>query len=253
MPVRCLGPGGGTFGTNRRILSVETTLNDPGQLLSIFMEGALGRSGRKRTRNAVSFLRGHRGFVSASGLLAAAGVAWGIYDSLKNTATGVAGAASAAGAGAAGATGATGALAATGFGGSDGVPAVAPPLPTSMPLEVLRIVRLAVSAARADGEMSAAERALILEHARKAGVEVEAERELDQPHPLAEIVHGVTEETARNDLYTLAFAIVRADEAVTGGERIYLAQLAYQLGIDAATAARLESTAGASIDAAGHA
>ncbi len=250
MPLRCLGLSGGTFGTNRRILSVETTLNDPGQLLSIFLEGALGRSGRKRTRNAVSFLRGHRGLVSASGLLAAAGVAWGIYDSLKNTATGATGA---AGAAAASATAATGAIAATGFGGSDGVPAVAPPLATSMPLEVLRIVRLAVSAARADGEMSGPERALILEHARKAGVEVEAERELTQPHPLAEIVQGVSEETARHDLYTLAFAIVRADETVTGGERIYLAQLAYQLGIDAATAARLESTAGASIDAAGHA
>ena len=250
MPLRCRGLSGGTFGTNRRILSVETTLNDPGQLLSIFLEGALGRSGRKRTRNAVSFLRGHRGFVTASGLLAAAGVAWGIYDSLKNAATGATGATSAAGAGAAGATGP---LAATGFGEADGAPAVATPLPTSMPLEVLRIVRLAVSAARADGELSAPERALILEHARKAGVEVEAERELDQPHPLAEIVHGVTEETARHDLYTLAFAIVRADETVTGGERIYLAQLAYQLGIDATTAARLESTAGASIDAAGHA
>jgi uncharacterized membrane protein YebE (DUF533 family) len=130
---------------------------------------------------------------------------------------------------------------------------MAPPLPTSVPLEVLRIVRLAVSAARADGEMSAPERALILEHARRAGVESEAERELDDPHPLAEIVKGVSEENARHDLYTLAFAIVRADETVTGGERIYLAQLAYQLGIDAATAARLESTAGASIDAAGHA
>ena len=112
-------------------------------------------------------------------------------------------------------------------------------------------VRLAVSAARADGELSAPERALILEHARKAGVEREAERELDRPHPLAEIVKGVTEETARHDLYTLAFAIIRADEAVSGGERIYLAQLAYQLGIDAATAARLESTAAAGIDAAG--
>ena len=38
----------------------------------------------------------------------------------------------------------------------------------------------------------------------------------------------------------LAFTIVRADETVSGAERIYLAQLAHQLGLDAATAARLE-------------
>ena len=52
---------------------------------------------------------------------------------------------------------------------------VVPPLPatgaddaataSTVPAEVLRIVRLAVSAARADGELSAPERALILEHA----------------------------------------------------------------------------------------
>ena len=219
---------------------METTLNDPAQLLSLFLEGAIGRSGRKRARNAARFLSGHKGLVSASGLLAAAGVAWGIYDSLKNSATG-----------AAGATGAIGAIGATGPTGPIATSTAVPPLPGTIPAEVLRIVRLAVSAARADGELSAPERALILEHARKAGVEAEAERELDRPHPLVEIVRGVSEEAARHDLYTLAFAIVRADEAVTGGERIYLAQLAYQLGIDAPTAARLESTAATKIDAAG--
>jgi uncharacterized membrane protein YebE (DUF533 family) len=42
---------------------------------------------------------------------------------------------------------------------------------------------------------------------------------------------------------------VRADEAVTGGERIYLAQLAHQLGLEAAVVARLETEAAARIDA----
>src|SRR5690606_27954646 len=102
--------------------------------------------------------------------------------------------------------------------------------------DVLRIVRLAVSAARADGELTPPERALILEHARKAGVESAAERELADPQPLSEIVRGVTDEPARRDLYRLAFTIVRADEQVTGGERIYLAQLAHRLGFDAETA-----------------
>ena len=220
---------------------METTLNDPAQLLSLFLEGALGRSGRKRAHKAARFLSGHKGLVTASGLLTAAGVAWGIYDSLKNTATGATGA---------GAIGASGAVGATGGGAAGATSTTVPPLPSPIPAEVLRIVRLAVSAARADGELSPPERALILEHARKAGVETEAEGELERPHPLAEIVRGVSEQPARHDLYTLAFTIVRADETVTGGERIYLAQLAHQLGIDAPTAARLESAAAANIDAA---
>jgi len=209
-------------------------LNDPAQLLSLFLNGALGRSGRKRARKAARFVTGHRGLVTSSALLAAAGVAWGIYDSLK-----------------AGAAGAVPGSATTGV-------VSAPPIPgqattSTMPAEVLRIVRLAVSAARADGTLTAPERALILEQARKAGVEAAAAQEIDRPHPLADIVRGVTDDVARHDLYILAFTIVRADEEVTGGERIYLAQLAHQLGLDAATAARLESETTARIDAAGNA
>jgi uncharacterized membrane protein YebE (DUF533 family) len=52
----------------------------------------------------------------------------------------------------------------------------------------------------------------------------------------------------KHDLYVLAFAIVRADESVSGAERIYLAQLAHQLGIDPASAAALERTTAATID-----
>ena len=93
--------------------------------------------------------------------------------------------------------------------------------------------------------------ALILEHARKAGVEADAERELDQPRPLSGIARDVSDEQARRECYTLAFSIVRADESVTGAERIYLAQLAHQLGLDAAAAATLESETAARIDATG--
>jgi len=203
-------------------------LNDPSQILSLFLEGALGRSGRKRARKAARFVSGNKGLISASSLLAMAGVAWGIYDSMKS-----------------GASGSTSVS-----------PSPVPPIPVSpatppVPPEVLRLVRLTISAARADGDLSTAERALILEHARKAGVEADAERELDQPRPLSEIVRDVSDEQARRDLYTLAFSIVRADESVTGAERIYLAQLAHQLGLDAAAAATLEVETAARIDATG--
>ncbi len=117
-----------------------------------------------------------------------------------------------------------------------------------LPHEVLRIVRLAVSAARADGALLPAERALILSHAREAGVEGTVEAELAQSRPLAEIVGGVQDPQRRHDLYVLAFTIVRADAEVSGAERIYLAQLAHQLGLDAATVTRLEQETASTID-----
>ncbi len=61
----------------------------------------------------------------------------------------------------------------------------------------------------------------------------------------------MTDPAFKEQLYTLAFAIVRADETVTGGERIYLAQLANRLSLDAAAVSRLEAEAAARIDAAG--
>jgi uncharacterized membrane protein YebE (DUF533 family) len=186
----------------------------------------------------MSFLSGHRGFLSASTLLGAAGVAWGLYDSMKTS-------------------GATGASSASGA--SIAVP---PPLPGTAPalasgvatpepidLDVLRLVRLAVSAARADGTLLPAERALILSHAREAGVESIVEAELAHARPMAEIVGGVTDDRRKRDLYVLAFTIVRADEHVSGAERIYLAQLAHQLGLDPAAVAAIEGDTASRIDA----
>ena len=60
----------------------------------------------------------------------------------------------------------------------------------------------------------------------------------------------MTADADRRDLYVLAFTIVRADETVSGAERIYLAQLAHALGLDPATAAALEQQTAAAIDGA---
>ena len=113
----------------------------------------------------------------------------------------------------------------------------------------MRIIRLAVSAAKADGQLTDAERQMISDRAREAGVESLVDAELAQSRPLAEIVRGVTDPVEKNDLYVLAFAIVRADENVSGAERIYLAQLAHQLGLDPAAVQRLEADTAAKIDA----
>ena len=228
-------------------------LNNPQDMLSILLRGVLGRSGRKRARRASGFLSGRGGFLTASTLMAAAGVAWGIWDSVKATGT-------------TGATSATGTLGAFAASGALGVPAV-PPIPVAglpamsdaaptvasvaseaLPAEVLRVIRLAVSAARADGDLSAPERALILQRAREAGVDAVVEAELAAARPLVEIVAGLVDDRQRQELYVLAFTIVRADETVSGAERVYLAQLAFRLGLDPATAARLESETVAAID-----
>jgi uncharacterized membrane protein YebE (DUF533 family) len=128
-----------------------------------------------------------------------------------------------------------------------------PPLPgaAEAPTDLLRIVRLTISAARADGTLSDAEQEQILAHAREVGAEDLVDYEIRNPKTLADITRGVADPRAKEEMYQLAFAIVRGDEKVTGAERIYLAQLAHALGLDPATTARLEQEAAAGIDAAG--
>jgi uncharacterized membrane protein YebE (DUF533 family) len=119
-----------------------------------------------------------------------------------------------------------------------------------VPPEVARVIRLTVSAARADGTLTDAEQASILSHAERAGAESVVREELARPTPLATIVAGVAE-AARPELYRLAFTIVRGDETVSGAERIYLAQLAHALGISPERAAAIEAEGAKVIDAAG--
>jgi uncharacterized membrane protein YebE (DUF533 family) len=208
-------------------------LNNPEDMLSILLGGALGRSGRKRARRAASFLSGKGGFLTASTLMAAAGVLWGIYDSVQASNT-------------------------SAIPPVPVLPPAAPGAPApagvltgaeSLPADILRIVRLAVSAARADGTLSAEERNIIRERAQAAGLESIVDLELGVTRSLADIVSGVTDPAAKRDLYILAFTIVRADESVSGAERVYLAQLAYQLGLDTETVNRLETETAAKIDA----
>lgn len=89
---------------------------------------------------------------------------------------------------------------------------------------------------------------MITARASEVGLEAMVETELNQTRPLADIVRGVTDPAIKKDLYVLAFAIVRADENVSGAERIYLAQLAHQLGLDAAAALAIETETANKID-----
>src|SRR5436190_1458043 len=128
-------------------------------MLSLVLRGALGRSGRKSARRATNFITGRGGFLTAGTLITAAGVAWGIFDSLKGQEQGVL-------SGASGASGAAGAL-------PPPIPVVPGAIqsPVVVMDTVIRVVRLAISAARADGALTDQERALILARAKEAGLE----------------------------------------------------------------------------------
>ena len=145
------------------------------------------------------------GLINAQTLLAAAGVAWGLYETWQGQQAQPAAAPAAS-----------------------GPLAVPPPLPgaaspappaeeSGLPAPVLQLMRLMVSAARADGELGPRERERILAEAREVGAEALVLREIETPRPLGELVAGVTDPHFKEQLYTLAFTIVRADEAVTGG------------------------------------
>ena len=199
---------------------------DESALLNGVLSAVLGGRGRRRrSRRATNYLTGGgRGsfWTNPSTLLTAAGVAWGIYETLQQS----------------------GGVGSGGSSGSASSPSASPVSP-----EALRIVRLAISAAYADGSLSDTERAAILDQAKTAGVAEIVQAEMQQPRPLAEVVAGVSDAAQRATMYVLAYSMVRGDEQPSGAERIYLAQLANLLGLDVATVQELERKAASRIDA----
>ena len=208
---------------------------DAEDIINGIVRGAL--SGRKKSWTRTSRAVRGSGLVNAQTLLAAAGVAWGLFETWQGQQAATAGGSTA--------------------------PASGPPVPVApaasaaleadeagVPAPLARLLRIMISAARADGELGPAERERILKEAREVGAEALVQQELEAPRPLGELVAGVSDPELQQQLYTLAFVIVRADENVTGGERIYLAQLANRLGLDPESVTRLEGEAAARIDAA---
>ena len=221
---------------------------DEARLLEGILRGVLG-GGRKRGHRTLNYLTGSGGgslLTNPQVLMTAAGLAWGLIETLQGQAT--SGTASAA------------PVASAPIPSAPATPV--PPLPvlgsasgaaTGVPVsalsaEALRLVRLAVSAAHADGAMNDAERAVLERAAVEAGATEALAAELVRPVPLSAIVGGVEDPAQRATLYGLAFAVARADEHVGGAERIYLAQLAHLLGLDAAATARIEAAASTRID-----
>lgn len=231
---------------------------DVESLVGSVLRGVLGGR-RKRSRGALRYLtQGRSSLLNASTLLTVAGVAWGLWETASRSSAAAATTAPSV--------------------GSTPVPAplqspsvVPPPLPSSglaapPPLpqsgapasaaaaatvapEVIRVLRLTLSAARADGTLAAHEREAILAQARAVGADSLVASELDAPRPLSEIVAGATDAKSRQDLYTLAFTIVRADEQVSDVERTYLRELGQHLQLEPDIVAELEREAARRIGA----
>jgi uncharacterized membrane protein YebE (DUF533 family) len=222
---------------------------NPDFLINGVLSSVMGGGRRKRSKRAYRYLtRGHGSFwTNPTTLMTAAGLAWGVFDTLNNQAStqGQWG-------------GGTAPAPPPQPAASPASAAPLPPLPdiggspaAGVDEDALRLVRLAIAAANADGVMSDDERAAVLEQAQAAGVGEIVEHELQQRRPLAEIVSVVADPAQRATMYVLAFTVLRADEQVTGAERIFLAQLAHLLGLDPATVQRLEQDTSERIDAAG--
>ncbi|MFN8065157.1 MAG: DUF533 domain-containing protein [Vicinamibacterales bacterium] len=237
---------------------------EPADLLGALVRGALTGKSNKKGVNAVRFLTGggRGGAVGAGAMLTAAGLAWGLLETLQNSQAAQSGGNQWGGGPSPGPMPGSPVPTPPSTPQMTGGPVVPPPLPgraptqaTAVPADippaVLRAVRLTIAAARADGTLGGPEREAILAQARAVGAETVVAQELERVTPLVEIVSGVADAQEKEGLYVLAFSIVRADESVTGSERIFLAQLAALLSIDPATVARLEQSTAEQIDAHG--
>ena len=229
-------------------------------LVGSVLRGVLG-GGRKQSRGALRYLtNGHSSLLNASTLLTVAGVAWGLWETASKSSAAPAPATSGPSFGGAPPSASTAST-----------PVVPPPLPSSalatppplpqsaaaataparaaVPPEVTRVLRLTLSAARADGRLAPHEREALLAQARAVGAEALVAPELDAPRPLSEIVAGASDARSRQDLYTLAFTIVRADEQVSDVERGYLSELAQHLQLEPDVVTELEREAARRIGA----
>lgn len=108
-------------------------------------------------------------------------------------------------------------------------------LPTagSVPQELaVRLIRIMVAAAHADGTMDTAEERAVLDKMRGADLSQEEKlfllNELHQPRSLEELTAGITDPSVAKTMYMLAVATIAID---TESERAWLNELAGLLGI----------------------
>lgn len=115
--------------------------------------------------------------------------------------------------------------------------------PAQDPAFALVLVKGMIAAARADGQIDGAERAVILDKVRLSGLGAEAEAflsdELQKPLDLDQLVAEARTEEQKVELYTASRLAITPD---TRAERGYLDQLAGRLGLDDALVDHIEAT-----------
>lgn len=222
-------------------------------LLGSIINGALGAGGKPHLRASRFLTGGMQRFgvrLNLGTLLGAAGLAWGAYEHFKDRDPSV-----------------MTTVQGGGFaGGSSAPPPPPPPLPSTPPPiprastsdvatsttpgpdALRRLVALTIAAARADGELGEEEYGQILAAAREHGAEKLVSEELANRRTVQEIVVGAMDLKFREQLYSLAYGIVRADAGIAAGERKWLRELALALDLDNQSAARIEQETANKID-----
>ena len=234
---------------------------DPEQIIGQLIGGFFGgKSKRSRGGLGLSTLGlGRRGRVTHGGglinagtLLTVGGLIWGALETMQQTgaATGSSGPATPAPAMPPGAATARGAMSSPTPGLAvppplPPIPGATPPLPDAaavlpVPPALVPLVQLAVSAARADGELSDEEIAMIRMRAGELGAAALVDSELQQRRSLDTITPAFTTPEQRQMAYAIAYAVVHGEDAVSAGERMYLTQLQRLLDLDHADVERIE-------------
>lgn len=246
---------------------------DPEQLIGQLIGGFLG--GKKKRRKGGLDLgslafggsrsgrrRGAGGLVNAGTLLTVGGLIWGALETMQQGGQagqpGQPGTAPPSGPAPTAGSAAPRTAMGAGFGQvPGGPPPLPPPLPgaspvtppglsmpapppTEVPPALLPLIQLAVSAARADGELSDEEVALIRQRAADLGAGGLVDAELAARRPLETITAQFTTSEQRQMAYALAYAVVHGEDAVSPGERMYLTQLSRLLALGHDDVERLE-------------
>ena len=191
------------------------------RLIGGVLRGVLGGR-RKRYGRTLGYLGGGRRGLSGGALLTLLGIGWGLLEQARRQRETVPPRA------------------------ATSPPPTTPhagPGPVAADPQVERFVRIAIAAARADGEIGPAEQERIRQVGRESGAEALVDAELRAWRSLDEIARDVPDAADRRNLYTLAFAIVRADEEVSAGEREWLERLRAAFAMTSDEVARLEREA----------
>lgn len=220
---------------------------DLSQLLNSVAADAIGLRG-KRGRRARGYLGGsQRSFLNTSSLLGLAGLAVGAYQIFKDKSGSSAPAPQPVVPGTRVVDSAGRPLPAFPDRGLPSLPASAERI-TSVDDMPLRAVRVMIAAARCDGQLGEEELGRLMSHAKDGGLEERMRAEWQEPRPLAEICAGVSDPAQKRDLYVLAYAVLRADEEVSGAERVFLAGLAARLNLSKEQVAAIEGETARRID-----